>query len=78
MTAGSFSPLDTVLDSLMKVPEERVFVFLIFSLPHVPLNVVMSTSFPLKSIWEEAMERIVRGESESLKTTLRLVMVSVE
>ena len=78
MTAGSFSPLDTVRDSLIKVPLERVFVFLIFSLPQVPLNVVMSTSSALKSIWEEAMDRIFRVESESLNTTLRLVMVSVE
>ena len=78
MTAGSFSPLDMVLDSLMNVPVERVVVFLIFSLPQAPLNVVTDTSSPLKSICKEATERRVRGESESLNITLRLVMVSAE
>ena len=78
MTAGSFSPLDMVLDSLMNVPVESVVVFLIFSLPQAPLNVVTDTSSLLKSICKEAAERRTRGESESLNITLRLVMVSAE
>ena len=63
IVAGSFSPLDTVLELLVKVPLLISVTYSFLSLPQVPLKEVISASPALTSIWAEARERMVRGLS---------------